>query len=55
MLHAGGTTFEPEGYVVANDVDPKRCNLLTHQTKRMCSPALIVTNHDATVCATYRV
>jgi hypothetical protein len=33
------------GYVVANDVDFKRCNLLTHQTKRVCSPCLLVTNH----------
>ncbi len=26
----------PSGYVVANDADFKRCNLLTHQTKRVC-------------------
>lgn len=37
------------GIVVANDADAQRCNLLAHQTKRMCSPALIVTNHDATM------
>jgi 16S rRNA C967 or C1407 C5-methylase (RsmB/RsmF family) len=44
MLHAGP---EPaSGLVVANDADPKRCNLLVHQTKRMCSPALLVTNHE---------
>ena len=35
--------------MVANDADARRCNLLTHQTKRMCSPALVVTNHDATM------
>ncbi|EFN50527.1 hypothetical protein CHLNCDRAFT_55780, partial [Chlorella variabilis] len=35
------------GLVVANDADGKRCSLLTHQTKRMCSPALVVTNHEA--------
>ena len=34
---------------MANDADAQRCNLLAHQTKRMCSPALIVTNHDATM------
>lgn len=38
---------EPTGLVVANDADFKRCNLLQHQTKRVCSPNLLVTNHDA--------
>ncbi len=33
---------------MANDADGQRCNLLAHQTKRICSPALLVTNHDAT-------
>lgn len=37
----------PPGYVVANDADFMRCNLLTHQTKRVCSPCLLVTNHNA--------
>lgn len=37
------------GCVVANDIDAQRCNLLTHQVKRMCSPALVVTNHDASL------
>ncbi|KAJ3676926.1 hypothetical protein LUZ60_002650 [Juncus effusus] len=37
----------PEGLVVANDVDVKRCNLLIHQTKRMSTANLIVTNHEA--------
>jgi 16S rRNA C967 or C1407 C5-methylase (RsmB/RsmF family) len=46
-LHAapGGTL--PAGFVMANDSDLKRCNLLTHQTKRAGSAGLIVTNHDA--------
>jgi 16S rRNA methyltransferase RsmB/F len=44
-LHA--TSAEPSGLVIANDVDSKRCNLLTHQTKRMCSSSLIITNHEA--------
>lgn len=35
------------GLVVANDADARRCNLLTHQTKRMCSPNVLVTNHEA--------
>ena len=37
------------GVVIANDSDAQRCNLLVHQTKRMCSPALMVVNHDATM------
>ena len=36
------------GMGLANDSDAQRCNLLVHQTKRMCSPALMVVNHDAT-------
>ena len=45
MLHAAGKL--PAGFVVANDSEPQRCNLLVHQTNRMRSPALVVTNHDA--------
>ncbi|CAK8578775.1 unnamed protein product [Lathyrus sativus] len=37
----------PAGMVIANDLDVKRCNLLIHQTKRMCTANLIVTNHEA--------
>lgn len=37
----------PDGLVIANDVDVQRCNLLIHQTKRMCSANVIVTNHEA--------
>jgi multisite-specific tRNA:(cytosine-C5)-methyltransferase len=35
------------GLLIANDVDWKRAQLLIHQTKRLNSPNLIVTNHDA--------
>ncbi|KAK7387530.1 hypothetical protein VNO78_28404 [Psophocarpus tetragonolobus] len=37
----------PVGMVIANDLDIQRCNLLIHQTKRMCTANLIVTNHEA--------
>ncbi|XP_068474343.1 uncharacterized protein [Phaseolus vulgaris] len=37
----------PDGMVIANDLDIQRCNLLIHQTKRMCTANLIVTNHEA--------
>ena len=49
MLHGSlkDPTSIPSGFVIANDVDLKRCNLLTHQTKRANSPGLLVTNHEA--------
>lgn len=37
----------PEGVVIANDSDSKRSYMLVHQAKRLQSPCLIVTNHDA--------
>lgn len=43
-LHCNG---EPSGVVVANDADVQRCNMLTHQTQRIRSPAMIITNHEA--------
>jgi len=45
----------PRGLVIANDMDYKRCHLLVHQAKRLNSPALIVTNHDATMLPTKMV
>lgn len=36
-----------EGFVIANDVDNKRCYLLVHQAKRLNSPCIMVVNHDA--------
>lgn len=36
------------GLFIANDVDYKRAHLLVHQTKRLNSPNIIITNHDAT-------
>lgn len=37
----------PPGVVIANDADNKRCYLLTHQAKRLQSPSIVITNHDA--------
>lgn len=37
----------PGGFVIANDVDNKRCYLLVHQAKRLNSPCIMVVNHDA--------
>lgn len=46
MLHGHVNTI-PEGVVVANDVDNKRCYMLVHQAKRLHSTCCLVTNHDA--------
>lgn len=37
------------GLLIANDNDYKRSHMLIHQLKRLSSPNLIVTNHDATM------
>ncbi|RAH68620.1 tRNA (cytosine-C5-)-methyltransferase [Aspergillus aculeatinus CBS 121060] len=37
------------GLLIANDADYKRAHMLIHQMKRLSSPNLIVTNHDATL------
>lgn len=37
------------GLLIANDVDYKRAHMLVHQMKRLSSPNIIVTNHDATI------
>ncbi|KAI8853544.1 hypothetical protein BC829DRAFT_439945 [Chytridium lagenaria] len=45
-LHQNVTGM-PDGLVVANDVDYKRSHMLVHQTSRLESPSLVVTNHEA--------
>ncbi|KAL8151918.1 hypothetical protein V2J09_021726, partial [Rumex salicifolius] len=48
IIHKSSEPGElPSGMVVANDVDVQRSNLLIHQTKRMCTANLMVTNHEA--------
>uniref|UniRef100_A0A8C8HZL3 tRNA (cytosine(34)-C(5))-methyltransferase n=1 Tax=Oncorhynchus tshawytscha TaxID=74940 RepID=A0A8C8HZL3_ONCTS len=47
MLHSDMDVPFPEGFVIANDVDNKRCYLLVHQAKRLNSPCIMVVNHDA--------
>nr|GMC65935.1 tRNA (cytosine(34)-C(5))-methyltransferase-like isoform X1 [Ipomoea batatas] len=47
IYHSAEQGLLPSGLVIANDVDVPRCNLLIHQTKRMCTANLIVTNHEA--------
>ncbi|XP_017769244.1 PREDICTED: tRNA (cytosine(34)-C(5))-methyltransferase isoform X2 [Nicrophorus vespilloides] len=48
MLH-GEDDAIPSGYVIANDVDNKRCYMLVHQAKRLNSPCLAVINHDSAI------
>ncbi|KAK9458358.1 S-adenosyl-L-methionine-dependent methyltransferase [Dipodascopsis uninucleata] len=47
LIEAVHAIPEPAGFVVANDSDHKRSHMLIHQVKRLNSPNLIVTNHDA--------
>lgn len=48
LLHADETKL-PSGYVIANDIDNKRCYMLVHQAKRLNSPCIAVMNHDSAV------
>lgn len=43
------------GLLIANDSDYKRAHMLIHQMKRLNSPNLIVTNHDATMYPSIRL
>ena len=43
------------GLLISNDVDYKRAHMLVHQMKRLSSPNIIVTNHDATVFPSIRL
>ncbi|RMZ77296.1 hypothetical protein DV737_g4458, partial [Chaetothyriales sp. CBS 132003] len=49
----GGAEFSDDGrstgLLIANDVDYKRAHMLVHQVKRLSSPNIVVTNHDATI------
>ncbi|USW48889.1 Putative SAM-dependent methyltransferase RsmB/NOP2-type, RNA (C5-cytosine) methyltransferase [Septoria linicola] len=46
---AGEDCGRSTGILVANDVNYQRAQMLVHQVKRLNSPNLIVTNHDATL------
>lgn len=46
---AEGDQGRATGLLVANDVNHSRAQMLVHQVKRLNSPNLIVTNHDATM------
>ncbi|GLH05793.1 tRNA (cytosine(34)-C(5))-methyltransferase [Gryllus bimaculatus] len=46
LLHGDNNNI-PTGYVIANDIDNKRCYMLVHQAKRLNSPCIIITNQDS--------
>lgn len=46
-LHGDGSGKIPKGFVIANDVDNKRCYMLVHQAKRLNSPCCLITNTEA--------
>ncbi|XP_060531171.1 LOW QUALITY PROTEIN: tRNA (cytosine(34)-C(5))-methyltransferase [Cylas formicarius] len=46
MLHQNDDPIPP-GFVIANDVDNKRCYMLVHQAKRLNSPCVAIINHDS--------
>ena len=35
--------------MIANDSDNSRCYMLVHQAKRLQSPCMMITNHDAAI------
>ncbi|KAK4129983.1 S-adenosyl-L-methionine-dependent methyltransferase [Trichocladium antarcticum] len=43
------------GMLIANDADYKRSHMLIHQLKRLSSPNMIVTNHDATMYPSLKI
>ena len=43
------------GLLIANDMDYKRSHMLIHQLKRLSSPNMIVTHHDATMFPSIRI
>jgi len=47
MVHDAGAASFPEGLLVANDSDEKRCYMLVHQMNRLATPSVVVTNHEA--------
>lgn len=47
MIHSEEGGPLPEGFVVANDLENNRCYMLVHQAKRLNSPVVLITNHDA--------
>lgn len=54
-LHADAGNKLPTGFVIANDLDNRRCYMLVHQAKRLNSPCFLVTNQDSAMYPTMKV
>jgi multisite-specific tRNA:(cytosine-C5)-methyltransferase len=57
-LHAHDTltaSSTPPGLLIANDSDNKRAHMLIHQSARLPSPSLMVTNLDASIYPAIRI
>ena len=54
FLHRDKTNPVPEGFVIANDLENKRCYMLMHQLKRLESPNFMIINHDASSLPNFR-
>ncbi|GAA5881341.1 hypothetical protein JCM1840_006765 [Sporobolomyces johnsonii] len=51
-----GKAMTPQGLLIANDADAKRCHLLVHQSlHRVPGTGMMVTNHDATQLPSLRL
>lgn len=55
FLHQDKNNATPEGFVIANDLENKRCYLLMHQLKRLESPNFMIINHDSSSLPNFRV
>ena len=53
LVSIGPSSFS--GVVIANDADNARCYMLVHQAKRLQSPCMLVTNHDASCMPNFNV
>lgn len=54
FLHSDSTVV-PEGFVIANDLENKRCYMLMHQLKRLESANFMIINQDASSLPNFRV
>jgi tRNA (cytosine34-C5)-methyltransferase len=54
FLHSDPSNPVPEGFVIANDLENKRCYMLMHQLKRLESPNFMIINHDASSLPNFR-
>ncbi|ESO90796.1 hypothetical protein LOTGIDRAFT_122705 [Lottia gigantea] len=49
LLHSDENQEVPDGFIIANDADNKRCYMMVHQIKRLQTPCCMIINHDASI------